>query len=221
MQGRRRGQRMARREHDVERLARRQSPGHPVNQLIAAPVGALGRAVGPCVGLAVDAHDVSPALAQARGDARGRGRRLRLLRVARGRAAVHRFEGELRVDHRAERREQGVEAVRSAFERAEHVDERFDRRHVRRRRLSPDAVLAGRWRDEGVPRERRELGVLADHLLRLPPRAVDDDERHRAGRRMAHDVDRARARVEERRRPRRVRQRPGERRRAAPPDADV
>ena len=120
-----------------------------------------------------------------------------MLRVAGTGSVEAPFAVDLRVDHRAEGGEEGVEARRVPFERAEDEDERFERRDVGVLRLSADPVLARRGGVERVARERAEAGVVAHDRLGLRPGAVDHDQRHGSLRRMLGDVDRPRAGIEE------------------------
>ena len=114
---------------EVEGLARRRPFGDPVHELVAEAL-ALRRAVGPGVGLAVDADDVPGALAQLRGTLGGVGSSAP--RVTGSLAAVLLLALQLPVDHGAERLEQRLEARGVALERAQDVDERLDGRDVRR-----------------------------------------------------------------------------------------
>ena len=127
-----------------------------------------------------------------------------LLRVAGAGSALLPLAGNLGVDHRAERAQEREEAWSVPFERPEDVNERLDGRDVGLRRLRPYPVLARDGGGERVARKRPQTRVLAHDLLRLPPRPVDDDQRHRPARRVRQDVDRALAGIEQHWRARRV-----------------
>ena len=185
----RRRQRPARRDDRLERLAGARAPRDPVHDL----GGVAGRrARRPGVRLAVQADDVGGPLAQQL-------RRPRPPRVARAvdgvalARAAHRLRVvKLRVDHRVERAPQRREPIGIALERAQHLRQRLDRRHAVIGRLLPDPVVAGRRRREPDLGQRRQHGVALEQLARLPPGAVDHDQRDRTGGLHLRDVDRAR-----------------------------
>jgi hypothetical protein len=101
------------------------------------------------------------------------------------------------------------------------VHEGLDRRAVLVAGLLADAVLRQLGRGERIARQRLQDRVVAHDGAGLRPGAVDDDERHRAGRRLAEDIARAGAGVEQDRRVRRIGEGGRERRVLAPADADV
>ena len=170
------GQRAARRDDRLERLAAARAARDPVHDLRRVAAGAARR---PGVGLAVQADDVGRALAQ----------HLQRLRAARRPRPEHRVPlagaahgarvVQLRVDHRLERAQQPGEPLGRALERPQHVRQRFHRRHAVVGGLAPDAVVAGRGRREPDLRQPRQHRVALEQLARLPPGAVDHHQRDR------------------------------------------
>ena len=93
--------------------------GDPVDQLVLVQPSLLACAVGPRVGFADDADDVARVLRKLGRD--GGATRPRLhLGVADARAVELLLAGDLRVDHRAKRHEQGAEPDGVPLERTEH-----------------------------------------------------------------------------------------------------
>src|SRR5688572_28284815 len=105
---------------------------------------------------------------------------------------------ELCFHHRAKRNEHRLEALAVAFEDAEHVNQRLDRRDVFVVWLFSNAIVARLLRTKCVTRKTRERRVRAYELARLPPRPIDDDERDRRCGWRGGDVERVRSRPEER-----------------------
>ena len=172
-------ERPARRDDRLERLAGAGSARDPVHDL----GGVIDRrARRPGVRLAVQTDDVVRPFAQ-------QGRRPRPRRVAcavdgvaPARAPHRPRVVQLRVDHRLERPQQRREPFRIALERAQHLRQGLDGRHAMIGGLAADPVVAGRARREPDLRQRRQRGVALQQLARLPPGAVDDDQRDRTGR---------------------------------------
>ena len=198
---RRAGRERVTRPHDqIERLAGRRAMRDEMDQLLAMRSAELFAPVRPRVGLTRDAHEVRAPFGEGRGDARALLGCLTFV-VPHARAADLRSEGDLLVDHRAERDEQRAESRRIALEHAEHVDERLDGGDVRLVGLAADPVLARRRGLERVARELRDHGVHSNELPRLPPRSVDHDQRDGTDRRSREDVDGVVARIKEDRGP--------------------
>ncbi len=190
VKGRRGGERAARRRQPIERLARLDAAERPLHEFVGRVPGAPLAAVGPGVRLADGADQIARALAQHRGGVgarAGAGAGARPA-AARARVGAARLLRELRVDHGPEGREQRQKARRITLERAEHVRERLDRRDVRLARLAANAVIARPGGREGVARQRRELGVQPQELLRLPPGAVQNHQGDRPARRIGRHV---------------------------------
>jgi hypothetical protein len=104
---------------------------------------------------------------------------------------------ELVLHHGFERLQDALDARGVTLERSERERERFDRRQAVRRRLAPDAIAARLARRERIARQRRHGRIHLHQLLRLPPRSIDDDERHGACGWVAREVARVGSRVEQ------------------------
>ncbi len=90
-------------------------------------------------------------------------------------------EPRLPIDHRAERREQAIEALAGAarvrLEDIQDLGQRLDRRHAEVRGLAPDDVVFALFpRRERDARQRGERGIDPHELARLCPGPVDHDE---------------------------------------------
>src|SRR5882724_13603711 len=101
------------------------------------------------------------------------------------------------LDHGLERLEQRLPVEAGWLEQAERFADGFDGRDAVQRRLAANAVAARRARRERVAWQRGKLWILLKQLLRLPPGAVEHDERHRACGRRRCQIASVVARVEQ------------------------
>ena len=171
------GQRAAGGDHGLEGLAGGGAVGEPVHDL---GVLAGGVVAGPAVGLALDADQPGPVggqLGRPGGRARSRERRAATA-VAAG--VDLGLEPALALDHGGEGIEQALEAGPVGLERLEHLGQRLDGRQAEVGGLAADEVVARAARAEGDARQGGERGVEAQQLARLPPGAVEHDQRDRA-----------------------------------------
>ena len=104
---------------------------------------------------------------------------------------------QLRVDHRLERTQQPREPLRARLRARPARGQRLDRRHAVIGGLAPDAVVAGRGRREPDLRQRRQRRVALEQLARLPPGAVDHDQRDRRLELNLRQIDRVRSREQQ------------------------